>query len=151
MSLVIDASIAIKWVIDEPGSHEALALRRTCLLAPDLLIAECANVLWKKVRRGELTPAEAVLAARLIERADIHLQPMRALIEPAERLAIALDHPAYDCFYLVLAEATDSEFVTADGIFTEKRSRRATSGYACSGSRYPITFSARNCASVALS
>lgn len=120
MSLVIDASIAIKWVVDETGSDEALALRRERLLAPDLLIAECANVLWKKVRRGEFTATEAILAARLIERADIHFQPMRMLMEPAERLAIALDHPAYDCFYLALAEATESEFVTADRDFHQK-------------------------------
>jgi predicted nucleic acid-binding protein len=120
VSLVIDASIAIKWVVDESGSDKALALRRERILAPDLLIAECANVLWKKVRRGELAPPEAVFAARLIERADIHLHPMRALIEPAERMAIALDHPAYDCFYLALAEATKSEFVTADRDFHRK-------------------------------
>jgi len=114
VSLVIDASIAIKWVMPEPDSGAALMLRRERLLAPDLLIAECANVLWKKVRRGEVHAAEAVLAARLLERADIHLQPMRTLIEPAERLAIALDHPAYDCFYLALAESIGSDFVTAD-------------------------------------
>jgi hypothetical protein len=49
--LVIDASIAIKWVIEEEGTKEALALRSRALSAPDLLIAECANILWKKVRR----------------------------------------------------------------------------------------------------
>jgi predicted nucleic acid-binding protein len=120
VSLIIDASIAIKWVVQEPDSGPALALRQTRLSAPELLVAECTNVLWKKVRRGELTPAEAALAARLIERADIHLQPMRALMEPAGRLAIALDHPAYDCFYLALAEAMETEFVTADRDFHQK-------------------------------
>ena len=46
--LVIDASVAIKWVIEEAGTKEALALRRQALAAPDLLVAECANILWKK-------------------------------------------------------------------------------------------------------
>jgi predicted nucleic acid-binding protein len=45
--------IGIKWVIEEEGTKEALALRNQALVAPDLLIAECANVLWKKVRRRE--------------------------------------------------------------------------------------------------
>jgi predicted nucleic acid-binding protein len=112
--LVIDASVAIKWVIDEPGTRQALSLRRHRLFAPDLLVAECANVLWKKVRRRELTRDEACLAAGLLQRADIELAPMRALLEPATRLAIALDHPAYDCIYLALAESMRCDLVTAD-------------------------------------
>ena len=46
-TFVIDASVAIKWVVEEPGTPEALLLRRHRLLAPDLLMAECANILWK--------------------------------------------------------------------------------------------------------
>jgi predicted nucleic acid-binding protein len=45
---VIDASVAIKWVIDEPGTRQALDLLRHTLFAPDLLMAECANILRKK-------------------------------------------------------------------------------------------------------
>jgi predicted nucleic acid-binding protein len=112
--LVVDASVAIKWVIDEPGTPQALSLRRHRLYAPDLLAAECANVLWKKVRRNELTAPEALIAARLLQRADLELTPMRALLEPATRLAITLGHPAYDCAYLALAESMSCDFVTAD-------------------------------------
>jgi predicted nucleic acid-binding protein len=78
---VIDASVAIKWVVDEPGTEQAVVLRRKRLFAPDLLIAVCANILWKKVRRRELSDAEAILAARLLHRADIQLEPMRRLLE----------------------------------------------------------------------
>ena len=54
-TLVIDASIAVKWVVEEDGTPEALALRqRARLIAPELLVAECANILWKKVQRREL-------------------------------------------------------------------------------------------------
>ena len=69
-TLVIDASIAIKWVIEEEGTSQALTLRRTArLLAPELLVAECANILWKKARRNELSREEALLAARLLQTA----------------------------------------------------------------------------------
>ena len=112
--LVIDASVAIKWVVEESGTKEALSLLRHRLYAPDLLVAECANILWKKVRRRELTPTEAEFAARLLQRADIELAPMRALLEPATRLAIALDHPAYDCTYVALAVGMSCDLVTAD-------------------------------------
>ncbi|MGH7107289.1 MAG: type II toxin-antitoxin system VapC family toxin [Acetobacteraceae bacterium] len=111
---VVDASIAVKWVIDEPGTEFALALRRRRLVAPDLLGAECANILWKKAHRGEITPEEAALAAGLLSRAEIELRPMRSLMPAAMALSLALDHPAYYCLYLALAEATAFPFVTAD-------------------------------------
>lgn len=113
-TLVVDASVAIKWVVEEPGTAEALALRRHRLTAPDLLVPECANILWKKARRKELSEAEALLAARLLERAEVELAPMRRLLEPATQLAVTLGHPAYDCLYLALAQATNNDFITAD-------------------------------------
>lgn len=116
--LVIDASVAIKWVIEEHGSREALALRRHRLFAPDLLAAECANVLWKKTQRREISAEEARLAARLLERADVELAPMRRLLEPATALAIALGYTAYDCTYLALAESLSCDLVTADQRFS---------------------------------
>jgi predicted nucleic acid-binding protein len=43
-TLVIDASIAIKWVVEEDGTAEALLLwQKAKLIAPDLMVAECAN------------------------------------------------------------------------------------------------------------
>ena len=85
--LVIDASIAIKWVVEEEGTPAALALRKQAkLIAPELLVAECANILWKKVLRGELSREEAVLAARLLEGAEIELLPTRSLLEVATRM-----------------------------------------------------------------
>lgn len=113
-AFIIDASVAIKWGIDEDGTPAALALRHHHLAAPDLLMPECVNILWKKVGRGELSRDEAVLASRLLARADIDLMPMRPLMETATRIAVLLDHPAYDCVYLALAEAEDTPFVTAD-------------------------------------
>lgn len=115
ITLVVDASIAVKWVVEETGTAEALALRQKAkLIAPDLLVAECANILWKKVQRSELAGEEAHLAARLLEGVDIELVPMRPLLEAATGLAVTLDHPAYDCIYLALAVEMDCRFITAD-------------------------------------
>lgn len=118
---VIDASVALKWVIAEDGSDAAASLRwATGLLAPDLIVAEVANALWKIARRGELIQDQAMLAARLLERADIELRPMRALLGRATELALSFDHPAYDCIYLALAEAEGCALVTADERLTRK-------------------------------
>lgn len=124
ITLVVDASIVVKWVVEEEGTEDALALRRKAkLIAPDLLAAECANILWKKVRRGELSIDEAVFAAKLLQRADLEFLATRPLLEGATRWAIELDHPAYDCVYLALALARDCQLVTADGPLLRKLER----------------------------
>jgi predicted nucleic acid-binding protein len=114
-TLVIDASIAVKWVVEEDGTADALAIRRRArLLAPELLAVECANIFWKKVQRGELSMEEALLAARLLQAAEIEFPPTRSLLEAATRIAIEIDHPAYDCLYIALATERNCLFVTAD-------------------------------------
>lgn len=116
--VVIDASVAIKWVVEEEDSAKAvLLIDGPSLSAPDLLMPECANILWKKTRRGELSRDEALLAIELLVRADIELVPTRALASAATALSLNLDHPAYDCMYLALAVERGDVFVTADRRF----------------------------------
>jgi predicted nucleic acid-binding protein len=124
-TLVIDASIAVKWVIEEDGTPDALTIRqRARMIAPELLVPECANILWKKIQRDELTSEQALFAARLLQIAEIELVPMRSLFEAAMRMAIELDHAAYDCLYLSLAIENKCQFVTADERFLRKLDRR---------------------------
>ena len=60
MTFVIDASVALKWVIEEDDSETAIALlTQDALAAPDLLVIECGNVLWAKARRGLLRREQA--------------------------------------------------------------------------------------------
>ena len=110
--LVIDASVAVKWVVPEPDSDRAEALLDHALMAPDLLFAECANVLWKKVQRGELSKGEADIAAQTLEQADIAIASTRGHL--ASAIAVELDHPAYAAVYLSVAQAAELRLVTAD-------------------------------------
>ena len=113
--LVVDASVVIKWFYEEDDSAEALQIReRYQFVAPDLLVAECANIVWKKVQRGELSSEEALLSVKLLANTDVELCPMMPLIEQASALSLELRHPAYDCFYLALAVSRETAFVTAD-------------------------------------
>ena len=119
--LVVDASVAVKWVVEESETDEALLVRRVgTLVAPDLLFAECANVLWKKVRRSELNVDEAKMAARLLRQAGVEITSTTRLMESALQLAVQLDHPAYDCVYLALAMQLACPLVTADSGFRRK-------------------------------
>jgi predicted nucleic acid-binding protein len=113
---VIDASVAIKWVIGENGTDAANRLRwsGTKFHAPDLIVAETGNILWKKVQRDELTPAEALVACRVLRLAPVEVHAMGPLQALALEMAIALQHPVYDTTYLALARALDAPMVTAD-------------------------------------
>ena len=118
---VVDASVAVKWVVTEPGSDSAAALLDgRPLIAPDLLWAECGNVLWMKVRRGVLQATEAELAGKVLRGADVRTVPGRPLMESALSLALRLEHSVYDCLYLALAIQQDCPLLTADSRFVER-------------------------------
>lgn len=125
---VLDASVVAKWFVREAGTPEATALRHAALLAPDLIVPECANILWKKTKRGEATRLQANLAADILERSGIDLRPSASLVRAALDLSISLDHPAYDCFYLALAEQEACPFVTADERLVRKVAQAAPPG-----------------------
>ena len=125
----MDASVTIKWVVDEVDSAAAAALLdRFPMAAPDLLVAECANILWKKARRGELSADEAITAARILQHADLEILPTRHLMDQATQLAIDLDHAAYDCVYLVLAMHSGWQLVTADDHLRRKLAQASIAG-----------------------
>lgn len=119
--IVVDASVIIKCLLPEDGSQEALNLldKQTCL-APDLIVHECVNALWKNVKVGRARQERVVEALALFSNLDLALTSSSSLAPRALELAIALDHPAYDCFYLALAERYDVDLVVVDGTFTRK-------------------------------
>ena len=127
MSLVVDASVAAKWVLPEPNSSQAERLRQSgeALIAPTLVLAEIGNAVWKRAIRGELTAADAESAVRLAAVLFSSLLPMEQFAKRATALAIGLRHPIYDCFYLALAEREDATLVTADArlIVAAKKAR----------------------------
>ncbi len=123
-ALVVDASVAIKWLVREEGSDDALRLLDAKLVAPDLLYAEAANILWKMVRRGQVSADEGDLAAHALLQVEIQIVPARLLFASALRLSVQLDHPAYDCVYLATADALAATFVTADAKLLRKLAGR---------------------------
>lgn len=114
--LVVDCSVAIKWFLEEPGDREALTLLRSGdrFVAPELIVAEMVNVLWKRVTSGAIDASQAADIPRAIPSTIAELWPLAPLAERALAIAEALRHPAYDCFYLALAEVRAAPLVTAD-------------------------------------
>ena len=115
MSLVIDASVVTKWVLDEDGSDRANALRGEIdLIAPSLLAAEVGSAIWKAVRRRSIPRAEALAAVGAILLPFDRLVPNEELHSRALEIAIDVSHPIYDCFYIALAQRENAPIVTAD-------------------------------------
>lgn len=113
MRYVVDTSVVLKWAIREDDSDAAIDLVGYFLAAPDLIRAELANALWKKVRRRNIGEAQALDALpRLLEPLDLLAvgdHSGRAL-----EIGIELEHPVYDCFFLAVAEALQIPLITAD-------------------------------------
>jgi predicted nucleic acid-binding protein len=121
--IVVDASIAVKWVVAEQHSEFAADLLEGegQLYAPVLLYAEASNALWALARRGDITQADVGDAIDVLIDAPIYVPyTMPQLTAAAARLAADIDHPVYDCFYLALAMREQCPVVTADNRFLSK-------------------------------
>ena len=112
--LILDASVAIKVVVAEADSDLAEPVLDHALLAPDLLMAECGNILWKKVRRGQLPAESAADAAAALLAMRVELLPASRFLAGALRRAIRVDHSVCDCLYLEMAATLGLPLVTAD-------------------------------------
>lgn len=121
-TVVIDANIALKWVLNEPDSSIATALaaewtkKGTIVVAPSLLMYETTNILYREVRAGRITAETARNGINIILRGVILLssqQPTLSLRSMA--LATRFGLPTtYDTYYLALAESEGCELWTAD-------------------------------------
>jgi|SRR5688572_3865023 predicted nucleic acid-binding protein len=113
---VVDASVVIKWFVPEVHSEAARRLLDVAhdYFAPDLLFAETANTIWKKIRRRELKLEEGRRLVADIAHVAVETVSCRALAEDAHALANTIGQPVYDALYVALAVRLDTRMVTAD-------------------------------------
>jgi predicted nucleic acid-binding protein len=113
---VLDASAAIRVITGDPvASQWRDQLKKAPLvLAPELMLSEVANTLWKLQRGGNLNGLDPqTLLADARDLVD-QIEPDRHLQVEALALACHLDHPVYDCLYLALARREAAQLLTAD-------------------------------------
>lgn len=124
--LVVDASVAVKWLIPEDGSVAAVELYSRDLHAPTLLRIEIGNVLRTLSTRGALTDDQARGAFDLLLNALVTWhEPDPELLHNSLEIAMTLKHPIYDCVYLALAIDVGAALVTADRRFYRAASAKA--------------------------
>jgi predicted nucleic acid-binding protein len=118
---VVDASIAVKAVVDEGDLVAAqMMLEGLELHAPEFIGFEVANTLWSYNRRGLLSRADAEKSFSAFLMLSVQTVASNALLKDARALSFALDCPIYDCAYWALAQRLDVQFLTADARFVTK-------------------------------
>ncbi len=113
---VVDATVVAKWFVPEPLWRESRRLLdpRHDLACPDLLWPEMARVLWRKSRRGELHPQEAVRILRAIDALPLDVYASEPVLEGALEIALRTGQSVDDCVSLALAVALQGRLATAD-------------------------------------
>lgn len=113
---VVDASIAVKWYVEEADSEHAHSLLAGPyeFAAPSLLRAELASALWRNWRDGYVSGTQVTDALASLEKAVGQWHETRKLLPMAVERAFVLRHHVYDCLYLALAEALRFKVITAD-------------------------------------
>ena len=115
MALVVDASVAVKWLVVEEDSADARwLLDDEELHAPRLLVSEVANAIWRKVRLHQVDRSAAGQLLATMSDMPIRWHADEAICADAIRLAIAHDRPVYDLMYVALAQRLGVRVVTAD-------------------------------------
>lgn len=115
MTLIVDASVAVKWFLQESDSAAALALReRNSLIAPDFILLETHHVVWKSWRRGETTFEAPDAVIKALREAFDHIEQSATLLADATRISLGLTHPIYDCLYIAHAQRERAALITAD-------------------------------------
>jgi predicted nucleic acid-binding protein len=125
-TLVVDASVAAKWLLPEPDSDAAARLleeRGIVFHVPELFDAELGNALWKRVQRREIDADEASALVALVSRIPATRHRHDALLEGALAIALKLSITVYDALYVALAIALNARLVTSDRWLAERASR----------------------------
>lgn len=122
-SFVLDASVAVKWVIppaSETLMDESLHLLQRYMkgdinfIVPDVFWPEVGNVLWKGFRQRRWTKSFAETAVTNITERGFFTVSSLTLMPEALKIAFARDRSVYDCLYVALAVQFKTELITAD-------------------------------------
>lgn len=114
---VVDTSVALKWYFPEPGDDKALALwddTERELIAPDFILLEFANAVWKRTRRGDLHKEEAIEVFSEFRMAGLLLFPLTEVAASALEVAASLGCSVYDATYIATAAILECPLITAD-------------------------------------
>lgn len=114
-TIVVDATVMIKWYLPELYTDESLRLLDTFnICTVDIAMSQVGNALWKRIRTGEVKPHEGKRIISSLERMPIRFVPMSVLAVAAMELAAISTRTFNESLYFVLALREHTKVVTAD-------------------------------------
>jgi predicted nucleic acid-binding protein len=118
---VLDASCVVRILLREAGWEDLHAgLSDHEFIAPELVLAEVGNAVWRRTRSGAIAPGDGHLALARAAAVFQSLVPLAPLRAQALDLALRRDHPIYDCLYVALAMREAAPLLTADRRLAER-------------------------------
>lgn len=124
--ILVDASVAAKWLLPEHGSEAALDLMAgpDLLFAPSLIRIEVLSAMLRRTIQGLATIDESRERCRkwlhYLDIEAISLTPEGSVVDAAITAALDLKHPLADCFYVAAAKQLGAKLVTADATLFER-------------------------------
>lgn len=124
--VVVDASVAVKWVLTEDGTAEARSLlthwisARLQPIAPSWFACEVANVVYRHARSGAITLDGAKHALTTVFTiVALRDAPGSDAVRAIEMADSTRQQTPYDACYLALAEREQCEYWTDDARFVK--------------------------------
>ena len=114
--LIVDASVAAKWFVEEEYGQAALEIldQSNQLHAPDFMLLEIDSIVCKWIRRDVLTAAEGSGLRDALRHYPIEYHPFNSYLDSAFAIAVQTGQSIYDCLYVALASLLEARMVTAD-------------------------------------
>jgi predicted nucleic acid-binding protein len=139
--IVVDASVAVKWLLPEDGAESArdLLAGSDQLFMPAAARVEVPGAVLRKLRAGLLDEAETKSCIALwddLVRENVRIVPVEELLDRAIRIAMSCSHPLTDCLYVAAAAQLGAKLVTADAAL-QSRCKRAHKGIVLLGVAVP--------------
>jgi predicted nucleic acid-binding protein len=133
-AVVVDASVVAKWFVAEEQAELALQLLASPLefLSPDLIWAEVGKVLWKRVRRNQISREEAITICDDLLQMPVETTPSQTLLSDAFEIAVDTDRTVYDSLYLALAIRKGCKMVTSDDKLSRSLAGTKLAEFVCS-------------------
>lgn len=118
--LIVDSGVAVKWIIEEPDSPVADQILQSyqqsqlAFYAPDLILPEVGNIIWKKVIFSGLDVCDAKAAIKKVDSIHFELINTSTLFDEAFVISVNFKRTFYDSLYLAAAKELECDLITAD-------------------------------------